>query len=292
MGLIELTGFGDLLRMVGGLFWLLVIGALAAALVMPKTRNGKIVAVLVIVGLFAAFPGRWGRQKKQKYDAARARYETAEAMFKERCEKSGEFIHRTAESVEGILLMKIRPDGVNYRDQYRMDDPYGRDFGGEGYIEFFLRGRDKEGLLNGAQVGGYRYVDAVDPKDGMWYRYTGRIDEPWKTNPHALEGHRVFVLDKTLAPAPSPRYGVTYDDISAREERDYWIAGSSLKVIDLQTNEVMAERIGYMWDPGQGGDGSGRSPWLHALDHACPPNTGTRQTRNFVEKVLHLSLEK
>ena len=110
MGLIELSGFGDLLRMVGVLFWLLVIGALVAALVLPKTRNGKIVAVLVIVGLFAAFPGRWAWQKKQKNDAARARYETAEAMFNERCKKSGEFIRRTAENVEGVLLMKIRPD--------------------------------------------------------------------------------------------------------------------------------------------------------------------------------------
>jgi hypothetical protein len=61
-----------------------------------------------------------------------------------------------------------------------------------------------------------------------------------------------FVLDKVPRSRPHPRYGVTYDDISTREERDYWIAGSSLKVIDLQTNEVMAERIGYMMDRGQG----------------------------------------
>lgn len=292
MGLIELSGFGDLLRMVGVLFWLLVIGALVAALVLPKTRNGKIVAVLVIVGLFAAFPGRWAWQKKQKNDAARARYETAEAMFNERCKKSGEFIRRTAENVEGVLLMKIRPDGVNYRDQYKMDDPYGHDFGGNGYIGSFLWARHKKGYLDNTEIGGYRYVDAVDPKDGQRYRYTGRMDEPWKTNPQALEGHRVFVLDKTLAPAPSPRYGVTYDDISTSGERDYWIAGSSLKVIDLQTNEVVAERVGYMWDPGQGGDSGGRSPWLMAERTACPHRPNLDQTRNFVEKTLRPTQEK
>lgn len=310
MGLIELTGFGDLLRMVGVLFWLLVIGALVAAFAVPKTRNGKIVAVLVIVGLFAAFPGRWAWQKKQKYDAARARYETAEAMFQERCKKSGEFIHRTAENVEGILLMKVRPSGINRGDQYKMDDPYGRDLGGEGYIQSFARGfetRQAQFAPGSPNRFGYLYVDVINPKDGKRYRHTGRITEPWKTNPHALEGHRVFVLDKTLAPDPAPRYGVTYDDISTREERDYWIAGSSLKVIDLQTNEVMAERIGYMWDPGQGADSGGRAPWLMAADYSCPgfqrnPNSPISaghgssaqpmQTEDFVEMILKPRIEK
>ncbi|MBK7022991.1 MAG: hypothetical protein IPH41_05590 [Sulfuritalea sp.] len=82
-----------------------------------------------------------------------------------------------------------------------------------------------------------------------------------------------------------------------------WIAGSSLKVIDLRTNEVMAERIGYMMDRGQGNTSGGRSPWLLAADNACPKfgpeKVGAprsfhqpRQTRNFVEKVLHIIQEK
>jgi hypothetical protein len=87
---------------------------------------------------------------------------------------------------------------------------------------------------------------------------------------------------------------VTYDDISTREERGYWIAGSSLRVIDLQTNEVMAERIGYMMDRGQGNNSGGRSPWLLAARTACPrfpTDPGghtyqTDQTREFAEKTL------
>jgi hypothetical protein len=122
-GLIELTGLGDLLRLVGILFWVLVIGALIAALALPKTRRGKVLATLIVAGLFAAFPGRWAWEEKQRRDIARARYEKAEAMFRERCKKAGEFIYRTAENVEGIFLLKLRPDDINYRDQYRMDDP-------------------------------------------------------------------------------------------------------------------------------------------------------------------------
>ena len=94
------------------------------------------------------------------------------------------------------------------------------------------------------------------------------------------------------APGKPPRYGVTYDDISTREEREYWIAGSLLKVIDLQTNEVIAERIGYMVDWAQGSQAGGRSPWLLATRQACPKFLGEHfstqigQTEKFVEKVL------
>jgi len=70
----------------------------------------------------------------------KTRLAKAEAMFQERCKKSGEFIHRTVEDVEGIFLLKIRPKEINYGDQYRMDDPYGRDLGGDGYILSFVRG--------------------------------------------------------------------------------------------------------------------------------------------------------
>ena len=106
-----------------------------------------------------------------------------------------------------------------------------------------------------------------------------------------------YVLDRVPAPDPAPRYGVTYDDLSTREDRDYWIAGSSLRVIDLETHEVMAERIGYMMDRGQGSTGGGRAPWLHATRHACPAFPGSRgsqsyQTLDFVEKVLILKKEQ
>jgi hypothetical protein len=138
-GLIELTGLGDLLRLSGILFWVLVIGALIAALALPKTRRGKATATLIVVGLFAAFPGRWAWETKQRQNAARARYKIAEAMFQERYKKAGEFIYRTAENVEGVFLLKLRPKGINYGDQYRMDDPYGRDLGCEGYILRLVR---------------------------------------------------------------------------------------------------------------------------------------------------------
>ena len=153
---------------------------------------------------------------------AKARLAKAEAMFQERCKKAGEFIYRTAENVEGVLLLKIRPSEINRGDQYKMDDPYGRDLTGNGYIESFLRARNEKGFLDPGKVGGYRYVDSLDPNDGKRYRYTGGMKVVGKKDP-STPNHQIsiqrnpnfdlniyrFLLDRVPAPDPAPRYGVT-----------------------------------------------------------------------------------
>lgn len=285
----------------------------------------KPVSIFVVVATslwLAACAAPSGAQKAETGDTQRSRLQIAEAMFQERCKTAGEKIHRTAENVESIVLMKIRPEGINYGDQYKLDDPYGSDLGGDGYILNFLRGYEtrQAQFAPGSPLRlGYRYVEAIDPKDGKRYRYTGsmkvvgrkdatapNIQLRLKRDPNYDLNNYEFRLDRVLASGDAPRYGVTYDDLSTREEREYWIAGSSLKVIDLLTNEVMAERVGYMMDRGQGNTGGGRSPWLLAADNACPtfqrnpnrpilPGRGasaqSHQTEDFVEKVLKPSLE-
>jgi hypothetical protein len=257
------------------------------------------VAVLILLCACAAPPAEPARSEQ------RSRGQTAMAMFNERCKKAGEFIHRTVTGVDGILVMKVRPDAINYDQQFAMTDPYGHDFVGEDYVTSFLRGFYAQNSAGSArptgsepQLAGFEYVEAVGPKDGVRHRYTGRIEEPWLTNKSYLKGYLRFVADRSSAGIPPPRYGVTYDDISTREEREYWIAGSSLRIIDLSTNEVIAERIGYMFDAGQGSRAGSRSPWLFAFDHACPsflsrsnkPGPAAPlalyQTARFVEKVL------
>jgi len=288
------------------------------ALVEERRMNRTVfqrIATTLLTLVLAACTATGGAQNTPTREDGRTRLAKAEAMFAERCKKSGEFIHRTAQSVEGIFLMKLRPKEINFGDQFKMDDPYGADVTGNGYVTIFLLDKDAKGSLvelDGV-TSGYRYIEALDPNDGKRYRYSGsrkavgkmdasapNVQVDLKRNPNFDLNIYAFVLDKVPAPGPMPRYGVIYDDISTREEREYWIAGSSLKVIDLQTNEVMAERIGYMMDRGQGDTGGGRSPWLLAERHACPafPTTSGGhpfkgyQTRNFIEKVLHIKQAK
>jgi hypothetical protein len=61
----------------------------------------------------------------------------ARTLFQQRCKTAGETIKRTVEDVDGLLL-KIRSRDINYSQQFVLDDPYGRDLTGDGYIESFL----------------------------------------------------------------------------------------------------------------------------------------------------------
>lgn len=227
----------------------------------------------------------------------RARLEKARSIFAERCKHAGAKINRTVVDVDGFVLLKLRPKPIDFDSQFVWDDPYGNDLYGDGYIESFIRGSfqtNHQGMQQGgpARVG-YQFVDVIDPNGTVRFRYTGHAEEPWLTDKSYLKGYLKFVLKRAVTSSPMPRYGLTYDDISTQEDRKYWIAGSSLRVVDLVTGDVLGERVGYMMDPLQGNRVGGRSPWLLAADTACPqfPKYGgtalqARQAQDFVETVL------
>ena len=284
-------------------YWLLVAAVMLVVIYAFRNKVplwGRILVALQLGVVLMIWPIVNYLNDSNKDKAAKTRYQIADAHFQECCKKAGVKIHRTVENVEGIMLMKLRPKWNPY-DQ-NMVDPYGDDYGDrpEGYIGSFLQGRDDKGQLvenqKDAVRTGYHYVDVIEA-DGKCYRYTGYMDEIWKRDPKYLRGYSRFTLKKTLAKGPAPRYGVTYDDIATPEERKMWIAGSSLKILDLKTREVIAERVGYMFDRGMGNNSGGRSPWDHAAKWACPrfPSTSSDnspiravQTRNFTEQVLKI----
>lgn len=316
--MIELGPGADLFRLVGAFFWLLVLGALAAAVLVPRSLAGKVVAAAVVVGLFVAYPGRWAWERKQANDAFRAQRAKALAHYAERCKGAGEFIYRTVEGVEGLFVGEIPVYSARDLKDANAPNIYNRDQDGDYYIRSFLMGRNADGVgvkgghidpanpLRAAQGGpvpeaivrpGYRWVEGIDPKDGRRYRYTGGFEllsgattaVELKVKPHHPDG-------------PPPRYAIERIDLSTSEDRALWVAGGALRVIDQHTGEVLAERIGYMVDPGQGSTAGATSPWLVAVRHACPPFpvdgdfTGSRtpyyQTRLFVEKVLKIKADE
>lgn len=298
----ELTWIPDALRTLGGLYIALALASLACAFIKPKTAWNRGWAVAGVVVLFGALPmGSYiaGRDERQHRKEQEARQAAAKARFEMRCKSAGEKIHRTVENVDGVVWMKWREpisNADNFADQYKLNDPYGQDCGGEDCIVKLLRAT--EGLQLDPQKKephheGYRFVESLDPRDGKPYRHTLRLYRPFDREPKWLE----TLIRPELVTEPidklTARYGVTWDDISTKEDRDYWIAGGSLKVIDLQTQEVIAERIGYMMDWGQGSQAGFRSPWGAASDNACPSKVdadGKRTqigfTQRFVNQVL------
>jgi hypothetical protein len=279
---------------------MLVVDDPMEQVMLNQTRRGWAGLALAALALLAACGQAGGSTAQQQ---------RAIAMWQERCKRSGEFIHKTVEGVEGIYLINIRlrfNHGEQPEDQFALTDPYGHDSTKDEYVLNFLQGfyhqlpRHSPPISGVPQRTGYLYVEAVDYMDSKLTRYTGRVEEPWQQNKSYLKGYTRFVLDRAPIEKRTARYGVKFEDISTREEREHWIAGSSLKVIDLTTQEVLGERVGYMVDWAQGSRAGGRSPWLFAADNACPsffkvnPKLPVRhastaqegQTLDFVEKIL------
>lgn len=251
----------------------------------------------------------------QAYDPSnRAEYEAkikeARKVFADRCKNvAGVKIYRTVPEVEGVLLLKVRPERTDKEltDQMWPGAAFGGEYAGESYITSFL-GNEHSGAADGSPVTaqrrgyintdqrpgslpGYRWVEVIDPKDGQRYRYSGRYDEPWQTDKTYLKGYIRFNLDKTPSPSKTQsRYAVTFEDHVIPEERALWLASSTIKVLDLQTDEVLAEwtryAMSYIHRPGGG------VPWLnHEVCPGTPGREGTK-TRQFVDQILIPKKEK
>lgn len=242
---------------------------------------------------------------------------TGKAYYEEKCRTiAGEKIYRTVPDVEGILLMKIRP----YRSETQMKDPlwpgaaFALEYYGDTYISTFLDYEYAAGNIDGKpdpitpsnrgytspekRPGGrpgYRFVDVIDAQDGQRYRVKSiknivgkkdisayNVQIELKANPdYDLNIYR-NELKKTLVTEPPPRYGVTYEDHVIPEERAMGVASSTVKVIDLKTNEVLGEMSRYAYRP----RGLHLTDWLTST--RCPNYVVgvSSATRKFVDQVL------
>ena len=234
------------------------------------------------------------------------RAEAGKALWKEKCRTlAGEKVYKTVADLEGLVLLKVRPRAwaPEWADPMWPGAAFAKEAQTDGYIKSFLGyehsssptgepvtptsrgyiGTDFQSR-NPSNVPGYRYVDVIDPEDGRRYRYTGRWAEPWQYDKSYLKGYIKFFLDKTLAPELSPRYGVTFDDHVIPADRALGVASSTVRVIDLKTNEVLGEMLRYAWSTPA--SRANPSPWLTA--YRCPDHeVGTgAATRKFVDQVL------
>lgn len=286
---------------------------------MNLTFETRLAAVL-LASLWAATAWAYNPLNRDEY---LAKIKEAKALYEDRCKNvAGIKIYKTVPDVEGVLLLKIRPE----RNDRELADPNwpGAAFGGEaygdGYITSFLgyeyRAVNKDGVIspsrgyigttkNPGGLAGYRWVEVPDPKDGQRYRYTGSDKVVGKKDPTAYNvqvelkrnpGYDMNVynwsLDKTPSPSKtSPRYGVTFEDHVIPEERALWVASSTVKVLDLKSNEVLGEMtryaISYIHAPRHS------MPWLnHSI---CPTMNMTGDlysTRQFVDQILIPKREK
>jgi hypothetical protein len=257
----------------------------------------------------------------ERNDGGRPSLETikaGKALFDERCRTvAGEKIYRRVENVEGIVLLKVRPDHprADFADRDFPGAAFAKEYSGDSFIRSFL-GYEHSSSQKGEPVSpthrgyiamdyqpnnpsnlpGYRYVDAPDEVSGKLLRYTGS-ERVVPTASSTLIGgdgktHMVkrYVLDRSPAPEPGPRYGVTYEDHVIPEERALGLASSTVKVLDLQTREVLGEMTLYAWTHGVlFKDERIRKravPWLSASRCGNSHHWAGFETRLFVDQVL------
>lgn len=248
------------------------------------------------------------------------RAQAGQALWEEKCRTvAGEKIYKTVPDVEGLVLLKVRPTAGEreWADSNWPGAAFAREGTAEhfiytflGYEEAFALGglprpitKEYRGYINTSykpgpkQYPGYRYVDVFDAEDGRRYRYSGsekivgRKDTTAKGVQMALARDPNYdlsiyrwTLDKVPATDPIPRYGVTYEDHVIPEDRALGVASSTVKVIDIQTGEVLGELLRYAWSTPA--SRANPSPWLTA--YRCPDHAeGTgAATRKFVDQVL------
>ncbi|WP_374402102.1 hypothetical protein [Niveibacterium sp.] len=258
-------------------------------------RTRWVLGLLAMAALLAkpAYDYHLARQARA---AAQARYAADKAEFQRLCrEVAGYKFYRKAENVEGILLLKVRRDG-DWQDIMAPGTAFALESKDEGYITSFLAYRrtssgvqDESYFVSTTKTedstSGFAYVDVIDDKTGRRIHYTPRWDEPWQYDKSYSKGYIKFWLDENPPLDPPPRYAVTFEDHVVPTERARGLASGTVKVIDTQTNEVMAEMLRYAWSP-PGAFSASATPWLSA--YKCPAVSvgSSYATRQFVDRVL------
>ena len=141
-------------------------------------------------------------------------------------------------------------------------------------------------------------MDVLDDKDGKYYRYTGsekavrkqditavNVKLAMSRDPNYDLNVYEWTLDRVPSPQPLARYAVTFEDSVIPEERAKGFASSKVIVLDMQTNEVLAEMVRYVWGPSQPTSYT-PNPWL--TTDKCPgvAVSSNRATRQFIDRVL------
>ena len=267
----------ELFQIAWTVFYLAGGAILLAVLYFAPGWKRKLLGGAIVVSVLGALPLLSHNEAQQKEDALIARNKAMNAQFTKRCTENARIsIKRTVENVDGIFLLKPRnvATSVELQDQFWMGDPYG-------YSSF--EAKHPYIFLSYANRGRFAFVEYPNtgPKDSAGNLPIVRLEGYEIDKNGDFQQHR-----KTYVSKRQSKYGFDWEDISTPEDRKFWIAGGRTRILDLETNEVIAERVGYLIDPNQGGRVGGNS-WLYSNDNSCPklPDDFFKN-REFIYQVL------
>jgi len=269
-----------------------------------KSIQGKIVGGAVVFSIFYGF-FIWDEiDTSINRNLYKKRSTKAEAIFDKECMKAEEKIYRTADNVEGVLLLNVPPEPrtSDYHDSDWLyaglpgsgyNDNYIRLYNGN-YIRLFLDrdGKnipprpggidlDKFSDMESVSYFGFSYVDFKDDDVIVRYRYKNSWGEH---------------LWRDFRPVEPARYAISVKNYPA--PRESGVAGAKVIITDTLTNKVMAEKIWYSF-AGVNRVGIFETKKVHSwhrgmplcpqerrISMICTNYSCDNQIRIFVDKVL------
>jgi len=243
--------------------WFAALGIAVYFTDAEKRRRTLVITSL----LFAALPvWWWGRYPYYSYVAERDY-----TIFQELCKKyAQDKIVRRVEGVEAVFQMRARDASgeiTHRRNQYLMEDPFGAigdvgsGFGPDRYLD--------------RRAGGGAYKIFERPRDL-------RSDGPPFVRYVAEQSDQMPAqIQKQATTQVVSVYGYLWEDISTPDMRSRWIAGGKIKVVDLASKQVLAERTGFVFARYLNG-ALVKYPWTNA-SLTCPAK---HSTSHFVKNVL------
>lgn len=246
----------------------------------PRAKRIRQIVVLLgalpIAGLLVSNDIMEKRQAEARREYARA----AHAHFKQRCESAHITYHKQVPPQDGVFIMKpgTKVTVQQLKDQFWMGDPYDMPDTPENEAHGLLyrqKSLPKESWDARNGRGGFDFVEAPHPdQPGKYQRFTLKPTKEKDGKGFVIHESGSDIVDTRLS-----RYGYTWDDISTPEDRKYWVAGGRLRVVDLETGEVVAERVGYVIERYFGATSStfNQAPWSGA-------HTGPAHFEEYIEQ--------
>ena len=145
--------------------------------------------------------------------------------------EAGEFIYKTVENVEGIYQVRplTRNEDQN-NDLYVIEDPYGIDYPSATVT-----------ALNFLMSGRYQFFESPIQSGDVTKQMIKKIERFFGS-----DGSNSKTLKREYEEVPKARYAYTWRGIHRPHDREMEIAGGELALLDLQTNEILALRRGFV----------------------------------------------
>ena len=191
--------------------------------------------------------------------------------------EAGEFIFKTVENVEGLMMLRPRLFATDemLMDRYSMEDPFGHEN---------WEATEPEKILVSNK--GYQYLEkplvrGLERKVNRFSGYSAR----WEGNTMVKTPMQVETIE-----APQSKYGFTWRGVRREKDRELGIAGGELIVLDLTSGQVLAVRRGYIRS-GQVKASRTGVWWL--TGEVCPKSReGMFSAERFLHKVLKPGTKK